>query len=334
MGIILHTVKSWILFLKGYFMYKAETSDNNGTPGALLVPVFEQLGKVILGKGEQIKMALTCLLARGHLLIEDVPGLGKTVLAHSLGCTLGLSYQRVQFTSDLLPGDVIGTAIFDRNQGEFIFTPGPVFTELLLADEINRATPKCQSALLEAMEERQVSAEGETRLLPEPFFVIATQNPTEQVGTFPLPESQLDRFLLRISMGYPDRQSELELLRGEDRRRMLENLDSILSPDELVDMQYQVEKITVSEAVLEYLYRILDFTRTSEMFRNGLSTRAGLGLLRAAQAWALVHGENKVLPGDIQKVLPAVVGHRLMPVAGRMSADRIGEEIINRISVD
>lgn len=303
-------------------------------PGKALSPVFTQLKGVVLGKEEQIKLALTCLLARGHLLIEDLPGLGKTVLAHALGRTLGLEYQRVQFTSDLLPGDIIGCSVYDRNQGAFHFTQGPVFTQLLLADEINRATPKCQSALLEAMEERQVSADGKTRELPQPFYVIATQNPTEQVGTYPLPESQLDRFLLRISMGYPDRGAELEILRGEDRRTMLETLEPLISPPHLLALQEQVRKVTVSDAVLDYLHRLLEFTRTSELFQTGLSTRAGLGLLRAAQAWALLHDDDKLLPGDIQRVLPSVVSHRLVPVTGRMSSARIGEEIIANVAVE
>ncbi len=299
-----------------------------------LIPAIEQLNKVILGKAEQIKLALTCLLANGHLLIEDIPGLGKTVLAHALGKTLGLSYQRVQFTSDLLPGDVIGTSIYDKNKGAFVFSQGPVFTQLLLADEINRATPKCQSALLEAMEERQVSADGRTRELPEPFFVIATQNPTEQLGTYPLPESQLDRFLLCITLGYPDRNAELALLRGADRRKVVQALEPIVSADQLIALQCRVETVKASDAVLDYLYRIIDFTRTSEVFQVGLSTRAGLGLLRAAQAWALLHGEDKLLPGDIQKVVGPTVGHRLIPLAGRMPSYRIGEEIIAKVPVN
>jgi MoxR-like ATPase len=303
-------------------------------PGTALAPVLGQLNKVVLGKEKQIKMALTCLLARGHLLIEDMPGLGKTVLAHALGIALGMDYRRVQFTSDLLPGDIIGSSIYDRNKGEFRFTDGPVFTQLLLSDEINRATPKCQSALLEAMEERQVSVEGRSRALPQPFFVIATQNPMEQAGTFPLPESQLDRFLMCISMGYPNREAELDLFRGEDRRNMLERLDPVLAPAQLVDLQNQVDDVKVSDAVLDYLYRILEFTRNSESFQAGLSTRAGLGLLRAAKAWARLHNEDRLLPGDIQMVLPAVAGHRLLPVAGRMSAGRIGEEIISKVEVD
>ncbi|PID73118.1 MAG: AAA family ATPase [Desulfobacterales bacterium] len=305
-----------------------------GQPGAVLAPVIEQLSRVILGKEEQIKMALTCLLADGHLLIEDVPGLGKTVLAHALGRTLGLEYQRIQFTSDMLPGDIIGSSVYDKNKGEFVFMEGPVFTRLLLADEINRATPKCQSALLEAMEERQVSVEGKTTALPHPFFVIATQNPGEQLGTFPLPESQLDRFLLRISMGYPDRSSELELLCGEDRRRMLEELEPIVTPEQLTGLQKDVEEVHASEAVVEYLYRILDFTRNSELFQTGLSTRAGLGLLRAAKAWAFLGGASAVLPGDIQRVLHAVAGHRLVPAAGKIAPPLIGEEIIRQVPVE
>ena len=282
----------------------------------LLSPVFERLNTIVLGKEDQIKMAMTCLLAKGHLLIEDVPGLGKTVLAHALGKTLGLGYQRVQFTSDLLPGDIIGSSVYDRNKGEFFFIQGPVFTQLLLADEINRATPKCQSALLEAMEERQVSVEGKSKNLPTPFFTIATQNPSDQVGTFPLPESQLDRFLLRISMGYPNKDAELELLRGEDRRRMLEGLEPMITPEALISLQTAVEQVTASEAVLLYLHRILEFTRNSKMFRTGLSTRAGLGLLIAGKAHALVEGRDALLPGDIQRVLPHVVTHRLIPVVG------------------
>ncbi|OAM90570.1 AAA family ATPase [Termitidicoccus mucosus] len=307
---------------------------NNAQPSEALGPVLAQLNEIVLDKDKQIKMALACLLARGHLLIEDLPGLGKTVLAHALGLTLGLKYRRVQFTSDLLPGDIIGCSIYDRNKGEFVFTDGPVFTQLLLSDEINRATPKCQSALLEAMEERQVSIDGKPRELPEPFFVIATQNPSEQVGTFPLPESQLDRFLMRISMGYANRDAELELFRGKDRRRLLEELKPIIEPSRLLGLQQAVGQVKLSDAVLDYLHRILEFTRNSELFQRGLSTRAGLGLLRAAQAWAFLHGEGKLLPGDIQAVLPAVAGHRLAPIASRMSAERIGEEIISKVGVE
>ncbi|MCA9482211.1 MAG: AAA family ATPase [Nitrospina sp.] len=299
-----------------------------------LPPLFDQLDSVILGKSRQLRLAMTCLLAKGHLLIEDVPGLGKTVLAHSLGKALGLEYKRVQFTSDLLPGDILGISVYDRNSSQFHFNEGPIFTNLLLADEINRATPKTQSALLEGMEERQVSVEGNTRLLPEPFFVIATQNPTEQQGTFPLPESQLDRFLMRIEMGYPNRDSEIELFRGQDRREMLEGLEAVLDQSELLEMQKKVDEVHASDTVLDYLYRILYFTRQSGVFQNGLSTRAGLALLRASRAWALVNGEDKLLPGDIQEVLPSVAGHRLMPVGGRMTPQQIGERIIESVSVE
>jgi MoxR-like ATPase len=301
---------------------------------AALGPVLAQLNEVVLDKDTQIKLALTCLLAHGHLLIEDLPGLGKTVLAHALGHTLGLQYQRVQFTSDLLPGDIIGCSIYNRDSGKFVFTDGPVFTQLLLADEINRATPKCQSALLEAMEEHQVSIDGKARELPDPFFVIATQNPSEQLGTFPLPESQLDRFLMCISMGYPNRDAEIELFRGKARRRLLDEITAMIDTQELRRIQEAVGDISLSDAVLDYLHRILDFTRNSELFQNGLSTRAGLGLLRAAQAWALLHGEDKLLPSDLQAVLAAVVGHRLVPIAGRMSAEQIAHAITSKVSVD
>lgn len=303
-------------------------------PQAALSPVIAQLSDVVLNKDKQIKMALTCLLAKGHLLIEDLPGLGKTVLSHALGGTLGLEYQRVQFTSDLLPGDIIGCSVYDRNKGEFVFTDGPVFTQLLLADEINRATPKCQSALLEAMEERQVSINGESRALPKPFFVIATQNPTEQLGTFPLPESQLDRFLMRISMGYPNKEAEMALFRGEDRRQVLEELKAVIQPEDLLQLQESVEEVKCSDAVLEYLHRVLNFTRNSKLFYNGLSTRAALGLLRAAKAWAFINGEDKLLPSDIQAVLASVAGHRLQAVAGRMTSDEIAEAIIASVEVD
>ena len=313
-------------------MSKNEVAD--ALPGGEFSHVFEQINRVVLGKEHQIETALACLLARGHLLIEDIPGLGKTVLANVLGITLGMEYQRVQFTSDLLPGDIIGSSVYDRNRGEFHFIEGPVFAQLLLADEINRATPKCQSALLEAMEERQVSVEGKSRILPKPFFVIATQNPLEQSGTFPLPESQLDRFLMCISMGYPNRAAELELFRGEERRGMLAELKPVISPARLVEMQAGVAAVRASDAVLDYLHRILEFTRNSGVFQAGLSTRAGIGILQAAKAWALLHGEDKLLPGDIQKILPATAGHRLRPVVGRMSAARIAEEILTRVDVD
>lgn len=276
-----------------------------------LEPVIRQAAKIILGKEHQIRLALACLLARGHLLIEDLPGVGKTTLAHVLATTLGLDYQRIQFTSDLLPADILGVSIFDRTNGDFQFHPGPIFSQLILADEINRTTPKSQSALLEAMEERQVTSEGQTRKLPEPFFVIATQNPSEQIGTFPLPESQLDRFLMRIELGYPDAAAERELLAGRDRRSLLAELPAGLTPDELVTFQLQVETLHVSPALLDYVQELLALSRQSDRFMAGLSPRAGLGLLRAARAWAFLEERDHVLPEDVQAVLPSVVGHRL-----------------------
>lgn len=277
-----------------------------------LETVIDQVGQVILGKGNAIRLALTCLLARGHLLIEDLPGMGKTILAHAFAQSLGLHYQRIQFTSDLLPADILGAAIYERQNGAFVFHPGPIFSQLILADEINRATPKTQSALLEAMEENQVTLEGETRMLPQPFFVIATQNPIDQVGTFPLPESQLDRFLMRITLGYPDVQAERALLLGQDRRELLAELSMCLSPAQLMEIQTAVPTIHVTSVLLDYLQAILNFSRQS-MFRVGLSPRAGIALLRAARAWALLNRRDHVIPEDVQAVLPAVAGHRLHP---------------------
>ena len=272
-----------------------------------------QIGSTILGKEHAIRLALSCLLARGHLLIEDLPGMGKTTLAHALARCLGMQYQRIQFTSDLLPADILGAAVYERQRETFVFHPGPIFAQLILADEINRATPKTQSALLEAMEEGQVTIEGETRKLPEPFFVIATQNPAYQIGTFPLPESQLDRFLMRIELGYPDAVAERLLLEGEDRRDVLARLSACLTPDQLHQAQAQVAGIHAAPPLLDYIQALLTFSRQSSHFRGGLSPRAGLALLRAARAWALLHRRDHVLPEDVQTVLPAVVGHRLYP---------------------
>jgi MoxR-like ATPase len=266
-------------------------------------------GQVILGKERQIRLAMACILARGHLLIEDVPGVGKTTLSHALARLL--DYQRIQFTSDLLPADIIGVSIFDRDSSTFRFHPGPIFAQIILADEINRASPKAQSALLEAMEEHQVTAEGETRLLPEPFFVIATQNPLHQVGTFPLPESQLDRFLMRIALGYPDAKAERELLRGAERRDLISQLEPAMSADQLTELQKAVPQMQVSEALLDYVQQIITHTRHSPRFTQGLSPRAGVAILRAAQSWAMMQGRRQVLPEDVQAILPAVVGHRL-----------------------
>jgi len=274
--------------------------------------IVDQIGHTVLGKQEQIKMALTCLFAGGHLLIEDIPGIGKTTLAKVLSRCMGLEFRRVQFTSDMLPGDILGSSVFDRNTGGFVFHPGPVFTQVLLADEINRATPKTQSALLEAMEEGQVTSDGETRRLSDPFFVIATQNPMELSGTFPLPESQLDRFLMRIELGYPDREAERELLVGDPaKRRALAETRQCLAPQDVLALQKQVDAIHVSDAFLDYLQDLLTFTRSGTHFHMGLSPRAGLALMQAAKSWAFISGRDYTLPEDLQAVLIPVVGHRL-----------------------
>ena len=273
--------------------------------------VLHEVNQVLLGKEPQVRLALTCLLARGHLLIEDLPGMGKTTLSQALARVLGLSYQRIQFTSDLLPGDILGTSIFDKDSGQFVFHPGPIFAELVLADEINRATPKSQSALLEAMEEGQVTIEGATRPLPEPFFVIATQNPVSSGGTFALPESQLDRFLMRLSLGYPARAAERALLLGEARRDLLPRLEPILDHAELAAIQALIPQVRTSDALVDYVLRLVEATRSEAQFAWGLSPRASLALLAAARAWAFLANRDYVIPEDVQAVLPAVVGHRL-----------------------
>lgn len=273
--------------------------------------LLEAASRIILGKEHELRLTLACLVARGHLLIEDIPGVGKTTLAQVMARLLGLQFQRIQFTSDLLPADILGVSIFDRATSAFRFHPGPVFAQLILADEINRATPKTQSALLEAMEERQVTADGETFALPEPFFVIATQNPAHQIGTFPLPESQLDRFLLRLRLGYPDRAAERALLMGEDRRELLERQPAVASPAALLALQRAAQRLHVSEALVDYVQALLDATRHNPELTNGLSPRAGLGLLAAARAWALLEGRDHVLPEDVQTLFPHVAGHRL-----------------------
>jgi MoxR-like ATPase len=270
-----------------------------------------QLNHVILGKDSQIRLCLACLLARGHLLIEDIPGVGKTTLAHAIAKTLGLSFQRVQFTSDLLPADVLGVSIFDRDTGKFRFQRGPIFAQLVLADEINRASPKAQSALLEAMEERQVTLDGESMALPEPFFVIATQNPQDQVGTFPLPESQLDRFLMRVHLGYPAAAAERELLSGVDRRDLVNTLDTVISPVDLRRLQQAVLDVHVAAPLLDYVQALVAHTRRAPGLNAGLSPRAAIGLLRAARAWALIAKRHAVIPEHVQAVFAAVVEHRV-----------------------
>lgn len=279
----------------------------------LLDQVIQAIGTIILGKEQQIRLAVACLIARGHLLIEDLPGVGKTTLTHTIARALGLDFQRIQFTSDMLPADILGVSIFDSKAGGFRFHRGPIFSQVILADEVNRATPKAQSALLEAMEEYQVTIDGETHLLPTPFFVIATQNPTQQIGTFPLPESQLDRFMICLEMGYPTPDAERALLMGQDRRAMLHDAGNILNPELMQVFQEQAVATHASEALIDYLQALLTFSRTTPEFRNGLSPRAGLAMLRCAQAWALMAGRNHVIPEDIQAVLPGVVRHRLQP---------------------
>ena len=278
--------------------------------------IVNSLAHIILGKDEAIRLALTCLLCRGHLLIEDLPGMGKTTLAHALSTCLGLKFNRIQFTSDLLPADILGISIYEQTNAQFNFHPGPVFTQVLLADEINRATPKAQSALLEAMEEHQVTTEGKTRNLPEPFFVIATQNPGFQIGTFPLPESQLDRFFMRIHLGYPDAQAERELLTSQDRHQLIEQLQCTIDLQDLFDLQHAVKQIHVSSDLLDYIQALIIFSREPGNFAAGLSPRAGLALLHAAQAWALMCGRDHALPEDVQQVLPSIVNHRLQSVSG------------------
>lgn len=297
--------------------------------------VILQAEQIILGKPQQIRLALTCLLARGHLLIEDLPGVGKTTLAQVLSRTLGLQFQRIQFTSDLLPADILGVSVYQRDSGEFKFHPGPIFAQMILADEVNRATPKAQSALLEAMEEHQVTIEGVTRALPPPFFVIATQNPAHQIGTFPLPESQLDRFLMRIQMGYPDAQAERGLLSGVDRREIIAKLSPQMERVELLALQKRVRAVFVSPALLDYVQAILRHTREAARYTHGLSPRAGLALLSAARAWALLDERDAVIPEDVQAVLPGVTSHRLQAVGeySKQNSDVLVRELIESVAI-
>src|SRR3990167_669896 len=297
--------------------------------------VIRQAEQVILGKPQQIRLALACLLARGHLLIEDLPGVGKTTLAQVLARTLGLQFQRIQFTSDLLPADILGVSVYQRDKEKFEFHPGPIFAQMILADEVNRATPKAQSALLEAMEEQQVTIEGTTRPLPVPFFVIATQNPLHQIGTFPLPESQLDRFLMRIQMGYPDAVAERGLLSGVDRRELIAHLNPQMESAELLALQQRVRQVFVSPALLDYLQAILRHTREAARYMHGLSPRAGLALLSAARAWALLDERDAVIPEDVQAVLSGVVSHRLQAVGEyqKQHSDTLARELIEAVAI-
>lgn len=296
-----------------------------------LAQLIQSANSIILGKEQQIRLSMCCLLTGGHLLIEDIPGVGKTTLAHTLAKLMGLEYQRIQFTSDLLPSDIIGATIYNPEQHQFTFHKGAVFKQMVLADEINRASPKAQSALLEAMEERQVTVEGETYPLPQPFFVIATQNPSHQLGTFPLPESQLDRFLMRIELGYPDPGAERELLTGQNRYKLIETLEVQLPIEDLLQMQQAVKDVYVSPALLDYIQALIKFTRESEEYVSGLSPRAGLAVLNAAKAWAFMQQRESVIPEDVQAVLASVAGHRLR--AGHSNSDNIVAPLLANVPI-
>ena len=313
-------------------LLKAEFTPR-GTAVSPVARVIAAAGQIILGKEAQVRLALACVLARGHLLIEDLPGVGKTTLAHVLAKSLGLHFQRIQFTSDMLPADILGVSIYERDSGAFKFHPGPIFAQVILADEVNRSTPKTQSALLEAMEEHQVTAEGETRKLPEPFFVIATQNPSEQVGTFPLPESQLDRFMMRIELGYPDHDAERALLSGTDRRDLLATLEPSMSPAELMELQTAVQKIHVAPALLDYVQAIVEYTRRSPEYVAGLSPRAALALVHSARAWAMLEGRDKVIPEDVQAILPGVAAHRLRPAHDMQRRVDVGAQLLAAVPI-
>ena len=301
----------------------------------LIDHTIRQVGTILLGKEQQIRLALTCLFSGGHLLIEDLPGMGKTTLSHTLARVLGLSFNRIQFTSDLLPADILGVSIFDKDTQQFSFHPGPIFNQVILADEINRATPKSQSALLEAMEERQVTVEGASRALPSPFFVIATQNPDTQAGTFPLPESQLDRFLMKIELGYPDPAAERTLMKGEDRRDVLARLDACLNAKQLEEIQQQCREVRVSDALLDYVQRLVQCTRDAKEFAYGLSPRGALALLACAKTWAYIDRRNHVVPEDVQAVLGAIVEHRLRETAdfSGHGGGALAQRLLNQVDV-
>lgn len=302
-------------------------------PQRLVTAVLDQLNEIILGKDYQLRLALTCLLAQGHLLIEDLPGVGKTTLAHALARTLGLNYNRIQFTSDLLPADVIGVSVYLRDDNRFEFHPGPIFSQVVLADEVNRATPKAQSALLEAMEENQVSADGDSYPLPDPFFVIATQNPVTHIGTYPLPESQLDRFLMRISLGFPSQDMERRLIAGQDRRELLSLLEPALQAAHLKSLMDAVSSIHVSDLLLDYVQALVAFTRESPDFIHGLSPRAAISIVSCSRAWAMIHGHPGVLPEDVQAIIPAVANHRLRLRDELNASTEPGELMLAAVSV-
>ena len=292
------------------------------------------VNRIIMGKEQQVKLAFSCLLARGHLLIEDLPGVGKTTLAHALATVIGVRYQRIQFTSDLLPADILGVSIYRRDQEKFEFHPGPIFAELVLADEINRATPKSQSALLEAMAEGQVTIEGETHILPKPFFVIATQNPLDLVGTFPLPDSQLDRFLLSISLGFPEPEVERELLTAQDRILMLGDTKAVISPEDVIQLNRDCQKIHVSEALLDYVQALLAETRNSRWFETGLSPRAGIAMLQCSKAFAFLEGRDFAIPEDVKAIFPGLARHRMnVPHGMETSVEEQISGLLNQVAI-
>ncbi len=289
---------------------------------------------IIVGKPQQIKLAVCCLLSSGHCLIEDLPGVGKTTLSHALAKVFGLNFSRIQFTSDLLPADILGVSIFDPQNQSFKFHPGPIFSNCVLADEMNRATPKTQSALLEAMEERQITIDGSTKPLQQPFFVIGTQNPLDQSGTFPLPESQLDRFMMKLNLGYPDEKAERELLAGQNRQHLIQNLKPSMTTDKLLQIQKAVEEVHVSDALLDYVQLLISETRNKQLFVYGLSPRAALSLLKAARAWALMSGRDFIEPGDIKAVFSSISNHRLIPTEQHSkNAASLVENILQQIAI-
>lgn len=312
---------------------KAATPTPSDSSTKQLAIVRRKLNQIILGKAKEMDLALACLLAGGHLLIEDVPGVGKTTLAHALAVVLGLGFQRIQFTSDLLPADIIGVSIYRREEETFTFHPGPLFSHVVLADEVNRATPRTQSALLEAMEERQVSADGITRPLPRPFFVLATQNPFTQIGTYPLPESQLDRFLVRLKLGYPDPASERALYQGVSRQELIATTRSAMDPGQVGDLIQQSQTLHVAPALLDYVQALVRHTRESGWYEYGLSPRAGLAMIRLAQAWAFLHEAPMVTPDDLQAILPSVVGHRLLPKRGAQEPDEMAQDLLSAVPI-